>query len=1776
MKVSIHSVSFAKRCHQFRLVIVVSLLSQLLYADAANNFVMNKFHYGANEEIRIDLGVLTIDSTDNIIPASNIYIVSTEISGLLEGSPLLPLDPSGAPNVIQGMGGGGFFDETIGFTEPAGSIGAGSWFIVGDANQNGIFDNGIDSTLEYAFTVELVTTVDSLPGASIAAMKDSAGALSSEWRAGHDYLSTLWDYFDARELSIAAARGPAHVMLTYFNQNYIGIMFGTDPKGIAKDIMLDTAGHYAGIAADPPDPQFRQLSPLLARQFVDSYSHSPVVRKIASLATTLDTEKALLEAFLRSLERYQGAGLEGQGDWALVHARAIKTYADLLVSQLPKTNNAIDDLIVELNNDSSDLDGFFAGFQIIVDQVTASGFAHDQLIEFQNHGLSAIEIENLRLDVIAADFSAINKANIISDLLAIQTGNADYIAAMNALSADMDTIIFNLENDPLVADKFPIANAGGPYSGNEGGTINFDGTASSALEGDIVRYAWDFDADGEFDDGNRVAEAYDIDIGFDDITNFIVTLKVEDAAGRKAIAHAEVDVFNTNSPPVVTPPLLSPDAVVEIGSSQLYTMNTFDPDGDILTIDWYIDGILVGTGATFTYQPLFADVGVHRLSAVVSDNQTRGGTTVFSWTVQALEVDADLDGYTPTGGDCDNNNANVNPAVTEIVSNGIDDDCNPETADVDHPPVATLFTAPALGVKNEPVTFIDHSTDPNGLSNIVQWDWDFGDGNTSTDQNPEHTYIAGADYAVSLTVTDAQGNRDTRVQPLQVFAQSTTDRISIPNLSDQPMLGEEGNNQSNVHFNMSEDKRWIVFSSQASNLVVGDTNGSSDVFVHNRLNGQTTRISLHSDGSEAQGSSDRPAVSGDGRLIVFYSKSDNLVGNDTDGDGVCDRDCVTTAGSTAELFLRDRDVSGDGVYDEPGDVSTRHIDRQIGNDFSLGRETPSISADGRYVVSVTNFTPPGGSFAAHHVILNDLQTGTAEQIDRRLDGSPNFSAHANLSDGFAAPGSSFVSHNLSADGRYIVFLSRSPDLVGGDNNGDGRCDSDCVSGDLNNVFVYDRVTQTNKLISVNSLGDEAEEAFLALQGTGSHYPSISADGRFISFSSQAQNLEVDEFGQVIPDDAPNMLEVFLHDRDPDGNGIFDESGSILTERVSRSFDGTPLTASAIFTDVSDDGRFVSFRSRAENLVPGVTFTGTFNHGLFLYDRLTQTTTLVSQNSYGESANVNIFGPDVSGDASVIAYQTKSNNLIGTEINGFGGLCDQNGRFDLGCDTNQQGDIYIRDYDPDQDGVSSNADQCLNTQAGVPVNSAGCDLPTAVSISKTPVFQQLQSGGTAVFTISVLNNGEAPLSDITVADLQAADCDAQFATLAPGEQLSYDCEVPGVTADITNVASVSATSPAGTVLGNSASADVDVVHPAIVIELTPDTQTVPAGIDFLFHINVTNTGDVALNGVTVSDSLIPGCNRVIGDLEAGITVTYSCLGSGVTQSLTNSVTVVGLPPAGQDVSTSDDANVVVTAALDFMPPLLTLPASVTLEATSASGAVHSYSATATDNADPSPTVTCSPLSGSIFPLGITAIGCTATDLSANNSSGSFDITVVDTTPPTMVLPSDAVLDATDSNGIAHDFNVTAADLVTLFPEVTCLPTSGSLFPVGTTTVNCSATDDASNSSSGSFTVTVNAPPAASEPPPPVTDLFARAKSGKVDLIWTHVDASSYNIYRSDNGSPVQLIANTTSTYAAYADFGLSNGVEYCYIVYAVNDENVESVASNQVCAIPQALRLRRRR
>ena len=240
---------------------------------------------------------------------------------------------------------------------------------------------------------------------------------------------------------------------------------------------------------------------------------------------------------------------------------------------------------------------------------------------------------------------------------------------------------------------------------------------------------------------------------------------------------------------------------------------------------------------------------------------------------------------------------------------------------------------------------------------------------------------------------------------------------------------------------------------------------------------------------------------------------------------------------------------------------------------------------------------------------------------------------------------------------------------------------------------------------------------------------------------------------------------------------------------------------------------------------------------------------------------------------------------------------------------------------------------------------------------------------------------------------------------------------------------------------------------LVADVTPPVLTAPADRT----VEATGPGGAAatFSGDAVDDNgdVVP----VVFAPESGSTFP---LGSTVVTA------------TATDLSGNTATATFTVTVLDRTAPALTVPASVTAEATGPDGASVVFTGSADDLVSGSVPVTFSAASGSVFPLGSTPVTASAVDAAGNVATQTFVVAVVDTIPPVLSLPANLALDTNDPAGAVATFAAGATDTVSGTVPVTLVPASGSLFPLGTTTVTASAADAAGNLATGAFTVTVS--------------------------------------------------------------------------------------------------------
>ena len=412
-------------------------------------------------------------------------------------------------------------------------------------------------------------------------------------------------------------------------------------------------------------------------------------------------------------------------------------------------------------------------------------------------------------------------------------------------------------------------------------------------------------------------------------------------------------------------------------------------------------------------------------------------------------------------------------------------------------------------------------------------------------------------------------------------AQCATERVNVGpggvEANDHSALGAP-----NVSRNfLSANGNVVAFWSSASNLVPNDTNGVADVFVRDRAAGTTTRISVDSNGVEANGASSDPAISADGRFVVFASAATNLVANDTN--------------AKIDVFVHDRLLG----------TTARVSEATNGIEANGDSGRPDISADGRFVAyhGTSSNLAPQDTNTTQDVFVTDLWTGLTNCVS--------------VDAGFVSGNAFSGNPALSANGRYVAFHSLAANLVAADTNG------------VVDVFVRDRGTFTTERVSVNDLLEEGDFA--------SQTPSISADGRYVAFSSAATNL--------VWADTNNLWDVFRRDR-----------ATGLTRRASINSSLLQGNSVSQGGSISADGRFVAFISAATNLVPNDTNGGTFNLNtdVFVRDMWVNLTGRASVDSNDVEANAigSSYNVCVSADGSTVAYYSLATNLVANDTNAY--------------------------------------------------------------------------------------------------------------------------------------------------------------------------------------------------------------------------------------------------------------------------------------------------------------------------------------------------------------------------------------------------------------------------------------------------------------------------------------------------------------------------------------------
>jgi Tol biopolymer transport system component len=417
-------------------------------------------------------------------------------------------------------------------------------------------------------------------------------------------------------------------------------------------------------------------------------------------------------------------------------------------------------------------------------------------------------------------------------------------------------------------------------------------------------------------------------------------------------------------------------------------------------------------------------------------------------------------------------------------------------------------------------------------------------------------------------------------------ADSPLDRSELISTSSQGVQGNESSDRSDI----SADGRFVAFTSRASNLVIDDHNNATDVFVRDRETRTTERVSISSSGSEATlGPSAYPGISPNGRYVVFTSSARGLTPHIANG--------------FEQVFLRDRELGLTTLV-------TESLSGTVGNGFS---NWPAVSDDGvvAFRSDATDLVT-GDSNGVGDVFVRDLDSGITMRV--------SVSSSGQQANGSSGP------PDITPDGRHIVFGSSASNLVVGDTNAQA------------DVFLRDRWATETTVVTRSFTGGPTDGRSLE--------PAITADGRYVAYTSYATNItqgysghrcgsSLGSGGQPCPD-------IYVTD--------------MLTETttwVSVSELGVKGDALNLEAAISDDGRYVSFTSSNAFMhwCQGGTFT------VYVRDLQERRTECISTDWYGLLGEG--LGGSISADGRYVAFDSRS------ELIAIG-------------DTNRHADVFVRD------------------------------------------------------------------------------------------------------------------------------------------------------------------------------------------------------------------------------------------------------------------------------------------------------------------------------------------------------------------------------------------------------------------------------------------------------------------------------------------------------------------
>ncbi len=892
---------------------------------------------------------------------------------------------------------------------------------------------------------------------------------------------------------------------------------------------------------------------------------------------------------------------------------------------------------------------------------------------------------------------------------------------------------------------------------------------------------------------------------------------------------------------------------------------------------------------------------------------------------------------------------------------------------------------------------------------------------------------------------------------------------------------------------ISADGRYIAFTSSAANLAQGDSNNWVDVFVYDRVLGTTQLISKTTAG--ANGSSPMVSISGSGRFVAYATFASNLVS----GDG----------NSSLDIHVHDREL---------GSTERVSVDSlgALGNSHSA---QPSISDDGRFIAFASLATnldlDTADDNGVMDVYLHDRKYGTTRRISVNS----------------AGVGSNGMSSQpvISANGRFTAFLSNATNL---DGNSSGKMQ----------MFVYDRITGETKAVSLNT---QLQQANADLDQAIAH----ARNGELFAFATMANNLN--------GNDTNGLADVYLHQRDPVANLLpvayagADQSEVCVNGSAGFQLDGSPSY------DPEEEpltylwqGPFgkITTASASVQLPFGA-----------------HTATLTVEDARGGQAQDDVLlnvtdnsAPILNAKALVTLEASDSRGAVYAPQYSASDSCST---VNVSHSPNQSfyalGETAITITASDAAGNRSSQSQKI---AVVDTTAPQITAPADVVAEATGVLTNValgQAQASDLFLRSVSH--DAPSGGFTLgetvvtwrAEDSSGNSSADTQRVVVQDTIAPVINAPlEVTLEATSIDGVDYVLP----LDISDSCDCGPLD----IVVTPERSVFPLGTTVVQISATDQSGNLSQHdmNITVQDTTAPQLT-VPADIrvEANGELSSVDLGDAWTDDIFPVTLSHDAPAAfaiGETIVTwrAEDANGNVTEAKqrvfveDTTAPQLLAPAALTVEAT---GKLTSVALGAPEVSDIFATEVSHDAPAAGFPLGETLVTWTAVDANGNRSTATQRVLVADTIAPVIQHSGDAMLEATSANGANHTIQYSASDSCNCGEIKLEVSPQLSVYPLGATTVTLRATDQSGNVASSQLIVTVVDTTAPEMQAP--ADMTVEASGQLTPVTIGQAQVSDFFQYKIWNDAPSTFPLGTTvvNWYAADVNGNQTQGQQRVTVV-----------------------------